>query len=641
MANTPVPKKKGLIRWGAVAPFTIFIALVWLYFALFFDSNLRHAIEHFGTNANGAEVDVGHLHTSFWSASLDIGNIEVTSVEDPTKNKIQIGSIKWKMLWDALLRGKVAINEAAITDIMVGSTRKHPGRVLPPPPPPPPNQESQFDKLKQQTLDNAQKEFSQNILGDVAGFLKGGDAGDQLKIAEGSLKSKARIEALQKELDGKQKEWNDRLSKLPQQKDFQALQDRIKTVKTSGFNNPQEVQQSIQQLNDILKDANSKFGEVKATSDALNGDLNKYQGAYKEVDGLVQQDIKDLEGRLKIPKIDTESLSKMLFGPKLLARVKQAEFYMNKARQYMPAKKSADAKAAPPTPVAHERSKGKTYAFGRLHAYPLFWLKLAKITSKSSGAEYSGDLEGQITDLTTDQPIVGKPTVATFKGDFPKQQIFKVDGEVIIDHVTDVAKESVSLTVGQFPVAHQMLVDSNDVHLGFDKADGATTLKVELQDNNVSINSNSAFQNIAYQATAQPPLLGEMIKNIVTDVPKVTVDAKAAGSWTDLKFNVDTNLARELQKGFEKQLQLKIAEAKAKVQKLIDEQIAPEKAKLTAQYNKIQDQVKGALKSKEDEANKAKSSVDSAKDSATKGQQKQLEQKGKDLLNDAKKRFGF
>src|SRR6185369_6339423 len=55
-------KAKGPIRFEAVVPILIVIALIYIYFALFFDMHLRHALEFVGTHGNGAEVDIGHVH---------------------------------------------------------------------------------------------------------------------------------------------------------------------------------------------------------------------------------------------------------------------------------------------------------------------------------------------------------------------------------------------------------------------------------------------------------------------------------------------------------------------------------------------------------------------------------------------------
>ena len=649
-------KPKGPIRTGVVIPTLIFVGLVWAYFFFFFDAHVRHALEYVATQGNGAEVNIGRLRTSFWSASMEIDNVQVTDGLAPAKNKIQIGKIRWGMLWDALLRGKIVIDDASILEVALGAPRKTPGYVIPPPPPPPPGQESQFDKLKKQALDKAQEEFNKNVLGDVAALLGGADPAEELKKVQGQLKSSARVKELETELKKKEKEWKDRLEKLPQAKDIQALQAKIKGVKLDGFSNPAEVQTSIQQLDAIFKEADAKVKEVQGTANALNGDVGGYQKQLNDLQAMVQQDIKDLENRIKLPSIDVQTLSRMLFGPMLLTRVHQAEAYMNKARQYMPPKKTKEEKAAFKAPIAHERSKGRNYKFGRPNAYPLFWLRKAQISSKAiEGADYSGNLTGTLTDVTDDPPIIGKPTIAKFEGEFPKQEMFGIIGAVTIDHVTEVPMERLDLKIAKFAVEGQKLVNSPDVQLGFDKAHGSTNFEAQLKGNEILLSTKSEFAKAAAAAEkaaagapgsflvadAKQPILADILKGAMKDIPKVSLNASVTGAWTDPKFAIDTSLARDLAAAFDKQIQAKIAEAKTKLKAFIDGQVNAEKEKLMAEFNKAKGQIDALIKSKEEEINKAKGTIETAKNEAIKNQQKKLEGEGKKALEDLKKQFKF
>ena len=107
-------KKKGPLRLEAIIPITIILLLIIGYFTYFFDGHLRRGIEYGATFAHGAEVNVGALHTSFTEPSLTISKIQVTDKSDPTLNIIEIGTIKLKLLWDALLRAKFVIPESSV-----------------------------------------------------------------------------------------------------------------------------------------------------------------------------------------------------------------------------------------------------------------------------------------------------------------------------------------------------------------------------------------------------------------------------------------------------------------------------------------------------------------------------------------------
>jgi uncharacterized protein (TIGR03545 family) len=682
-------KSKGPIRFEAIIPFAIFVGLVWAYFFFFFDNHVRSGLEYVATQANGAEVNIGKIRTSFWKADLNIHNIQVTNPSAPAKNRVQIGRMTWDMSWDALLRGKIKIEDASILEIAIGAPRKRPGRVLPPPPP---GSKSALDKVREQALAKAQDEFSQNVLGDIAAILGGTDPAEQLKKIEGQLKSALRLKEVEAELKKKESEWRERIARLPQAKDLDTLQTRVKAVKTSGFTSPQEVQNSLQEFDAIIKEVDAKYKDVQATAKSVGTDANGVQTTFKELEATIKQDIKDLEARLKLPKLDVQSFSKSIFGPLFLTRVREAESYMDKARQYMPPAKTPEEKAAYQPPKPRERQDGRNYKFGRPNSYPLFWLEKATISSKAiPGADWSGDVEGSLRDVTDDPPTLRKPTFATFKGNFPKQELMGVFAEIKIDHITTNPVETGVIKVASFPISGRELIRSEEVTLGFEKAVGTTDFDVELRGGEVKINlktifhrpgqalklgdqdsANSANAGLGIQtaslesapagaasgprgflmAQAKQPVLDEILKGALNDIPRITLNASVAGNWSDLRFNINSNLGSELASAFDKQIQLKINEARLKLQAYVDEQVGKEKARLMNEFNKAKAQIDATIKAKEEELNKFKNSIETAKNEAINSQKKKLEAEKKklegeknkaveDLKKDLKKKLPF
>lgn len=639
--STPEPKKvkraKGPIRWEAIAPLSIVVLLIWAYFFFFFDAHARRALEYVGTQANGAQVDIADLDTSFWKASLEIRGIEVTNAENPETNFIEFGSMRWKMLWDALLRGKIVIDDASILDIRLGTKRAKPGRVLPPEPP----SESGLDKMKAQALENAEQQFKQNVLGDAASLLQGTDPMAQLQSIGNELKSSKRIKELETEFKRKQAEWNERIARLPKNDEIKAYEGRAKAIKLDGFANPLEVQQSIQQIDQLVRDVDGKIKEVQSTGQSVGSELSGMQKSFNELKSYVDNDIKDLQNRLKIPSLDAGSIVKSIFGPLLLSRVKQVEKYMTKAREFIPPKKSASELAEYKKPQAHERGKGVNYAFGKPKAYPLFWLKHAALSSKESPGGPSGDMTGSLDNLSNDQPMLGLPLTLSFAGRFPASRIEGVKGLVTIDHRTETPVEKLNLEVGHYPITAQKLVQSEEVQLGFREAAGTSKLDVELSGESLLLRLQSTFDKIAYEVSAKTPIVDEILKGVVADVPTVTLDAGVKGSWTALRFDFDSNLGMALQKGFERQLQAKINEAKGKLQKLIDAAIGGETSKLVSEFSQSQGDINKLLKSKESAINELKGTLEKEKNKVVSGQKSKLQEEGQKAVDDLKKRFGL
>lgn len=617
--------KKGPIRTGAVVPTLIVFVLVYLYFFLFFDHNLKSATEYLGTQMLGAEVDVARIHTSFLNASFEMNGLEITDKSQPTRDLVKIGTIRFKALWDGLLRAKVVIDDASVLNIEAYAPRKRAGYVVPPAPPS--HQPGMLADAEKEVLNQTQKQFNGNMFGDLAGLLNGTDPSSQLKNIEGSLKSSERIKQLQKDLDVKKAEWDQRLKSLPQQKDIDDIQAQIKALKFNG--SPAEIAQNVGKAKDLLKTAQEKAKLVDDTQKSFNADLNNYNQQYKDIEKLVQDDVKGLQTRFKIPGIDAKELSTNLFIGLLEKKLVGLRKYIEMARHYMPTKSAAapsnQKKEEPLLPP--KRSAGKTFRYPITAGYPLFWLKKAAISSQVSQSEWSGNVKGEILDVTTDQAYLNRPTLVLLNGDFPKQGVTGVEAKITLDHRTDEPKESIEAKVASFPTGPQSFSDSPDVKFGLNEARGSSQLEATMIGENITMSAQNQFRDLQYTIDSKTAALKEILTSVMKGIPVINVNANVSGSWNHLNIGLNSNLGEELSKGFSKQIQARIDEAKGKLQKLVDSQIGGDKKNLQSQLSNFGGDAK--------DLNKAKEAIDKAVKSAQgsgNGPAKNLEEQGKKLL---------
>ncbi len=640
-AAPAAPKKakaKGPIRTGAVVPALVFTLLVGCYFKLFFDGNLRRLIEYVGTQVNGAEVNVGYLNTSFIRANFEMGNIEVTDKNKPERNLVEVGAVKFKMLWDALLRAKIVIDEASIVNIQALTPRKHKGYVVPPSPPA--TGKSALEKAQDQVLAQTQKQYNQNFLGDVAGILGGTDPKEQLKNLQGELKSDVRIKELEKELNEKKIKWEKQIKALPQAQELKQYEARVKALKFD-VNKPAELAKNLQEADKIIKEADSKLKLVESTAKDVNGDINNYTQAFKDLEKMIQEDVADLQKRFKLPSLDAKEFSRQLFMGMIESKLVSVQKYITLARKYMPPKKTeaqklADQKEAVVPP---RRGEGRNYRFPITTGYPLFWLKHAGISSELGTSEMSGDIKGEVLDLTTDQAFIKKPTKINLAGNFPTQNISGVDAKITLDHVTDQAKDGMVLTVAKFPTGEYKLSNSDDVRLGINQSFGSSHMVAALVNDEITLDIKNTFNDVKYDIEAKNKQVKEIIAAILKDIPAITLNAVVRGSFSNFNVNINSNLGEELAKGFQKQLQAKIAEAQAALRAMVDQRIGKERDKLKGDMDKTIGQVTKDLGVSKDEVDKAikeaKSASEGGKGSAS--PQKKLEEEGKKLL----KKFKF
>lgn len=638
-------KVKGPIRWEAIIPFSIICVVIGLYFHFFFDGHLRRALEWTGYNVVGSEVNIEKIETSFFKASLRIQGIEITDAEKPTHDSIKIGDIRFSMLWDALLRAKVVVNEAVVEQIEFGVKRKFPGKVKPPEPVS--TEPGMAEKIKAQALKEAQEQAGENVLGDVIAMLGGSDANVQLQKLQESLPSKAMLEKFEAELKTKQQSWDQRLKTLPQGKDIQALSDRLNRIKTKDFKSPQELQTSLQELDKVFKDGDAMYKQVQGTGDDLSKELKALEAQYKEIEKQVKTDVKSLEQHFRIPKLDAKAMTMAIFN-RYLGPYK-AKFYRYKsmADKYLPPNLlKKDKKEEEVVLQPHPREDGISYEFGRPNSYPLFWIKRTAVSSQAGLTPEAGNIKGEILNITSNQRLIGKPTVANISGDFPAQEILGFLTHISLDNTQEESKVDYQFKVGSYKISGKELVQSPEAQIAFNTATGSLAVNGTIVGlKNITVAMDNKFTKIDYLVSAKNEIADQILKTVFAGIPVVTLTVDGQGVIPNIPLSINSNLGPELQKGFEKQIQAKIDEARKKIQAMVDEEIGKQKNQIEAQLKQLQGQfdkeVKRAQAQLDDQKKQAETRMEQAKKDAENQAKKQLEKEGQKKIDELKKKFGL
>lgn len=630
---TKPKKKKGPLRIEAIGTITIIVVVMALYGKFFLDSHLRKGMEWTATYVHGAEVNINKLRTSFFGGSFSLNGLQVTDKKKPENNMVEIGQIKFGFIWDALLRAKFVIDEASITDIQVQSPRKSPGHVVP-------KEEykeksKSLSKLEESVLAQGKEELQGNALGDVAEMLGGTDPKDQIKSIQGELKSEKKIRELEAGLKTKEDEWKNKIENLDHKEQLDRVTVKAKAIKIDK----KKPWKSLKEYKAVAKEAKNVFNDYKKISGDLKNDVKTYSGAMGGIDALIKEDMGDIQKRFNIPSLDFKDFSKALFGRLFQEKVKDIYKYMEIAKEYMPPKKEGKQEDGL---IPHKRGEGKNYKFTIKNGYPLFWLKKGKISSKSGLSEFSGDLDGEILDITSDPQFLGKPAIITLKGNFPKQKITGLDAKAVLDHTKEIPVQTLSAKIASYPVEGRSLSDSEKVKFAIKEAKGQADLKAVITGDAVNINLTNWFNSVAYEVDASNKTVKETLTNVVNGIPRFQVKARATGTWENLDWGISSSLGKQLANGVKGQVKAKIQAAKDKARKLIDDKIGPQKAALTEKYNSLKNKLSNMLDSKKKGVEGAK---DKAISSATGGQkaagQGGVKQKAKEKVKGLFKKFKF
>jgi exonuclease VII large subunit len=119
------------------------------------------------------------------------------------------------------------------------------------------------------------------------------------------------------------------------------------------------------------------------------------------------------------------------------------------------------------------------------------------------------------------------------------------------------------------------------------------------------------------------------------------MEVSLSGGLMNPKMGLDSNLGTELAAGFQRHLNEKIEEAKAKLKSFVDDRIKGERSKLTAEFKKVEDSFNKVLKGKESELKNLQGELDKAFKEKGKAGSKKMQDDIKNQAKDALKRFGL
>lgn len=629
-------KSKGPLRLEAIIPIAILGALVWAYSVFMLDGHIKSGIEIVASKIYGAQVDVGDLSTNFLEPSLTVSDIQVTDKANPNQNVVSVGRIRFALLWDALLRAKIVVDESSITEIALSTPRKSRGEVYPPPPPSEGGDVSLTQKVTGELKAEAEARLKNNIFGDIANILSGADATEQLKQIRDQLLSETKIKELEGSLKNKQDEWTKRINNLPKADEVKAIVEKVKSTKINT-SNPMEAKTQLEGLQKDLAKVQEIVAAYQKSQKDIQQDVSGFGGSLKEIDEAAKKDIEALQNRFQLPSIDKDTISKALLNKVMGDKLVKLTGFLDKAKSYIPDKK--DKANEKPEFVPHPRGTGRTYKFPVTVGYPLYWIRKAEISSKATPQGLSGDFAGKILNLTSDPGLINKPTEVELAGNAPRQEVQDVKLKIVMDYRDEKGASSVDLFVGSHPFPEQMFSESSDVTFGIAGAPAKLVASAEFKGGELKAKITETIANPVFKTDAKSALLKEALSSATGRIKSLDMEISLSGGFTNPKIGLDSNLGTELATGLQKHLKQKLDDARAKLRSFVDDRIKGERAKLTAEYSKIQNAFNSLLQGKDTEFKNLQAELEKAYKEKGSSQSNKVQEDLKNKAKDALKKL--
>ncbi|BBP42450.1 TIGR03545 family protein [Thiosulfativibrio zosterae] len=566
-ASTPAPK--GWIRWSGIAIFSAIIGgivgLSYLGISLF----LKKEIQHYASQAWGAQVDIGSLGLSFSPLGVEVNQIALTDPEQPMQNLLQIQQIKATMNLYHWVVGRTVIEDVNFNGFAMHQPRQSAGAI--------------YKTAEETAAQKADKKASQ------AFNLPQMSLPDPQEIlARETLKTVTAGQEIQAEIAKIDQAWSNLQAKLPNEATVKDYQKRFEALSKGDFSNPAVILQKQKDFEALKKEIEAH----KKTLDegqALLKQVNALKTQAQKLPDLPQQDYDRLMAKYSFSEQGLSNVTYLLFGPKIQGWLDTAQAWRVKLQpvieyaQSWQAKRAKEAAEAEATKAA--RAFGTVVNYREYDPQPKFIVKRIH----GDGNIDWGHVELAIKQLNFDHAVSKIPV--TFKIDaLPVKQ----KSPLIIMGESNYVHPEKPINRANFTLADYALSEarlSDDKTLPVVMKQGQMSLQGQMSwlgGDQIKADVDTRFSQVALDATASDSKeVKKYIAPIFADISEFTVQSAITGDAFAPKVDAKSDLDKLLSKAFNKVLDAEIASAKQQVKQYLDTLLNEQMGPINQQLSKL------------------------------------------------------
>jgi uncharacterized protein (TIGR03545 family) len=520
---------KEWIRWPGLIAFTVVVLVLMGFWWLLIDSLIKDWIEKGGTHLVGARVELGKADLTLAPLGLALENLQITNPKQPMTNILEAGSLDLALEASHLLQRKLIVSLMTVDNLRFNTARKTSGAVAPAKPSS--DASDQAGDVKSDTL-----KMPSLAVPDVKELL-----------SREELETLAAADELKKDIVAFREKWQKRLDELPDQETFKQYEKRLDKVSSAK-----------KSITGLLGQA----GEAKAIHDDVSQGLEELKQAKKEfekevaslkkraaqVKQLPAEDYRRLRDKYGLSSQGAVNITQMLFGDKAGRYLKM---FLDGYHTLKPLLEMRPATPENQQDVEPVRGKGVDVHFVTDNQPPPFLVRLVKVSATIP----SGDISGEIQNLTPFQALLGEPLVFTFSSQ-NLQDLQKVNIDGVLNHIDPpkaadkVAAKVEGLKVGKKNGQGPVYLENGLANLTLTAAVISNRIDAQLQ---AAVSSAS----IATAKTVGDGQLGQTLREALEGISAFDLQADIEGDMDDYRVSLSSNIDDMLKDAIGKQLKKK------------------------------------------------------------------------------------
>jgi len=563
-----------MIRWSYIIPRLIFILIVYLFFYFAFDSILKWGMIKTLQSVFEAKVEIGQVKTTFLNPTLEIDALKVGNKDKEFSNLFEFQKLRFSFLLKPIFEKKFVVNEASVKGLFFDTPRKTSCKIYIP--------KTRMPEFVKKYLDLT-KDFAADRLSDIKS-----ESIKNVNIELSSLKSLKLIKEIEEKYNLEYKNIDEKIN-------FSKYDDRIKDIENK-FANLKKEKNLIKQIKlakELKKEIDSFYKDFNKDKNDVLELINQARDYYKEIDEARKEDIDKIMVFAKIPKIDSDSISKMLMGRDVINKLDRYYSIALMAKNYIPDN--------PRKRVFEEkRKRGRVIHFVKENNYPNFLVKLAGVDGVLT-PENPISYRASIENLTTQPAVYNKPLKIKLSGKKDKSLV-EVNSDIDLVNKMSLSeiKYSGAKISGISYSADKIKIDIPSAYLD-------AYLVIKTSDSFIDAKINSIFRDVVIKPSVnivKYENLNNAISNSLSNLKTFSTNVKISGEFSKPNISIKTDLADIISKSLESSFKKEIDNERDEIRKKIDFEISKNKEKIDDMIKSKQKELKDKLNLNSDRISK-------------------------------------
>ncbi len=559
-----------IFRWKAVGPLLLlFIVLAVLVF-LFAEPVARQTTEEVSTELLGTEVDVGRLDLIPRTASVDLGALQVADPFEPRRNLLEADRIVLKLNPEALTEKKLVVERFALQGMRFGTARKRPAR---------PVSGRGFAPQALKAVRDWGRQFDVPLL-----QLTPIDTLRQLVLNPGQLVTVQAAQALLARTDSTRQALEQGFKAVDVTgtvDSARALADRLAAtdVRSLGLDGTRQAVQSVQQT---LKRLDAAKQQVTGLERNVTQGVKLLGTGAQGLDEARQKDYAFARSLLKLPSFSAPDIGNALFGKVSVDRFQQALYWAELARHYMPPGLLPREDPGP----KRLRASGTTVRFPKARTWPAFLLQVGQVDFSIAEGLLKGDYAATVQGLTSAPALYGKPMIVSARRNAPGSAIAGIDVGAVVDHRASTLRDSVAARLRGVKLPSFELPG---LPFRLSPGTGAANLMFALRGDQLRGHWSIGSNDVAWAldtARGSRNDLEQLVWRVLSGLKQLDVSADVRGPvkspTLSVRSNLDQAVAGRLKAVVGEEVAKAEALARAKVDSIVSDKVAPVKQQIAA-----------------------------------------------------------